>query len=83
MFGLLALLQCGILNTWCTHLPKGADSRYSIRSILVIRGLESTCIERSSTFIVDLDSLKHPDDVKKDEFGKWSYSHMFVGEVRE
>ena len=31
-------------------------------------------VTRSSTFVVDLDSLKHPDDVRKDEFGKWTYS---------
>ena len=28
--------------------------------------------------MVDLDSLKHPDDVKKDEFGKWSYSGSHI-----
>ena len=31
-------------------------------------------IVQSSTFVVDMDKLKHPDDVKKDEFGKWNYS---------
>ena len=31
-------------------------------------------VRRSSTFIVDLESLKHPDDIKKDDFGKWIYS---------
>ena len=35
-------------------------------------------IERSSTFVVDLDSLKHPDDVKKDGFGRWLYSGSHV-----
>ena len=35
-------------------------------------------IENSSTFVVDLDSLKHPDDVKKDEFGRWLYSGSHV-----
>ena len=35
-------------------------------------------IETSSTFMVDLDSLKHPDDVKKDEFGRWLYSGSHV-----
>ena len=28
----------------------------------------------SSTFVVDLNSLEHPDDIKKDEFRKWKYS---------
>ena len=31
-------------------------------------------VERSSTFIVDLMCLKHPDDVKKDMYGRWDYS---------
>lgn len=36
-------------------------------------------IEASSTFIVDITALKHPDDVRKDFFGKWIYSgsHTF------
>ena len=31
-------------------------------------------INTSVTFVVDLNSLKHPDDIKKDEFGKWQYT---------
>ena len=31
-------------------------------------------VEKSSTFVVDLTSLKHPDDVKKDMYGRWDYS---------
>uniref|UniRef100_A0A1X7SN02 Uncharacterized protein n=1 Tax=Amphimedon queenslandica TaxID=400682 RepID=A0A1X7SN02_AMPQE len=31
-------------------------------------------IEESATFVINLDSLRHPDDVKKDDFGKWKYS---------
>ncbi len=31
-------------------------------------------VERSSTFVVDLTCLKHPDDVKKDMYGQWDYS---------
>ena len=31
-------------------------------------------VEESSTFVVDLTSLKHPDDVKKDMYGRWDYS---------
>ena len=37
-----------------------------------------TQINKSATFIVDLDSLKQPDDVKKDDFGKWNYSGSHV-----
>ncbi len=35
---------------------------------------QPTQITKSSTFVVNMNSLKHPDDVKKDEFGKWCYS---------
>ena len=37
-------------------------------------------INASSLFIVDMTKLKHPDDVKKDFFGKWihSGSHTFT-----
>lgn len=31
-------------------------------------------ITESCTSVVDLNSLKHTGDVKKDEFGKWHYS---------
>lgn len=31
-------------------------------------------ITESSTFVVDVHSLQHPDDIKKDEFGIWNYS---------
>ena len=31
-------------------------------------------VEKSSTFVVDLTCLKHPDDVKKDMYGRWEYS---------
>ena len=29
---------------------------------------------QNSTFVVDLSKLDHPDDVKKDIFGKWEHS---------
>lgn len=35
-------------------------------------------VTQSATFIIDLDRLKHPDDVKKDEFGRWNYSGSHV-----
>ena len=31
-------------------------------------------VKHSSTYIIDLDSLKHPHDVKKDNFGVWNHS---------
>lgn len=39
---------------------------------------QPTIVERSSTSVVDLDFLKHPDDVKKDGFGRWLYSGSHV-----
>ena len=37
-------------------------------------------IKANATFVVDITSLKHPDDVRKDFFGKWihSGSHPFT-----
>ena len=37
-------------------------------------------ISASGSFVVDVMSLKHPDDVKKDFFGKWTHtgSHPFT-----
>ena len=31
-------------------------------------------IEKSSTFVIDLDCLQDPEDVKKDNFGIWNHS---------
>ena len=31
-------------------------------------------IKKSSTFVIDLDQLEHPDDAKRDNFGKWNHS---------
>ena len=41
------------------------------------RPLQTQC---SSTFIVDITKLAHPDDIKKDMYGKWLYkgSHTDV-----
>ena len=41
------------------------------------RPLEIQC---NSTFVVDLRNLKHPDDVKKDMYGRWQHhgSHTDV-----
>lgn len=33
-----------------------------------------TDIKQSSTFVIDLDKLEHPDDAKRDNFGKWNQS---------
>ena len=34
-------------------------------------------ITESSTFVMDVHSLQHPDDIKKDEFGIWNYSGLY------
>ena len=31
-------------------------------------------VSHSSTFVVDITKLAHPDDIKKDMYGKWKYS---------
>ena len=31
-------------------------------------------VQSSATFVIDVTSLKHADDVKKDNFGKWIHS---------
>ena len=33
-----------------------------------------TNVTRSATYIVNIQSLKHADDIKKDQFGIWNYS---------
>lgn len=36
-------------------------------------------IRSSATYLINLDRLKHPDDAKQDNFGRWNYSgsHTF------
>ena len=38
-------------------------------------------VTRSSTFVIDVTSLAHFDDVKKDDFGRWEHkgSHLMCG----
>ena len=31
-------------------------------------------VDCSATFVVDISKLAHPDDIKHDAYGKWSYS---------
>ena len=33
-------------------------------------------ISASATYVVNIANLKHPDDIKKDEFGIWNYSGL-------
>lgn len=44
-----------------------------IDSSLICRGRPLN-IESSGTFVIDLDSLEDPDDIKKDNFGVWDHS---------
>lgn len=41
-------------------------------------------IKRSSTFVVDITKLAHPNDIKSDNFGVWTHSgsHPLVFKVR-
>ena len=64
------------------EVPSGVYSGEQILKILLSPHLnkKKIChskpinVNHSSTFVVDLDCLKHPDDIKKDDFGKWIYS---------
>lgn len=47
------------------------DSKLDQQRIALKRPLE---VQFSSTFVVDLSKLAHPDDIKKDMYGKWTYS---------
>ena len=68
------------------EIPKGTYSGEQLLTILLDEeiAVSRICHERpmqiegSCTFVVDLNSLKHPDDVKKDEFGKWCYNGSHV-----
>ena len=37
-----------------------------------------TCVKQSTTFVVNLDYLEHPEDIRKDDYGKWNYSGSHV-----
>ena len=62
------------------EVPTGTYSGEQILHILLTENIdpERICRKRPTqiTFVVDLNSLKHPDDIKKDQFGKWCYSTL-------
>lgn len=39
---------------------------------------QTTLINKYATFVIDINLLKHPDDMKKDKFRRWCYngSHL-------
>jgi len=39
-----------------------------------ICSVRPTSIHKSATYVVDVSKLKHPDDIKNDNFGAWTYS---------
>ena len=39
-------------------------------------------IKSSSTYVIDLDSLQDPEDVKKDNFGIWNYTGSHVNDFQ-
>ena len=62
--------------------PPPKYSAYSIMKLLLDPNIDKSKIAltrpvgttHSATFVVDLSKLNHPDDVKKDNFGKWEHS---------
>lgn len=62
--------------------PPEKYSAHRIMQILLDPNIDSSRIAKkrplqapfSSTFLVDLGQLLHPDDIKKDMYGKWMYS---------
>jgi hypothetical protein len=67
-------------NTPIFDIPKASYSVEKIIDMLLDPGDQSLIckerpidIQRSSTFIIDLDTLEHPDDAKHDKFGKWNH----------
>ena len=47
--------------------------------------LRPSSINWFAIFVVNLDCLQHPEDVKKEDFGKWNYSgsHVFHYQVEK
>jgi len=58
-------------NIQLIHAKNAATRRYiPTNKICSIRPVNIT---KSATYIIDVTKLKHPDDVKRDLFGKWEY----------
>ena len=61
-------------------IPKVQYSAEMVIRMLLDPDMAKICSERptnithSSAFVIDLDKLEHPDDAKKDNFGKWVHS---------
>lgn len=63
------------------EIPSGTYTAEQIISVLLDPIDESkvcckrpTDIRGSATFVIDLDKLEHPDDARKDNFGRWIHS---------
>ena len=62
--------------------PPPKYSAYGIMKLLLDPNIDKSKIAlkrpvgttHNATFVVDLSKLDHPDDVKKDNFGKWEHS---------
>ena len=63
-----------------THNSRNALQDARVCTCLLACGVqnETVSINQSATYVVDLDCLEHPDDIKKDDFGKWNYSGSHV-----
>ena len=83
---LLYYVLCLFYSCPIYEYPVGSYSGEHILNILLNTQIEKerVCTKRpsgitqSSTFVVDLNCLQHPDDIKKDELGKWNYSGSHV-----
>ena len=72
-------------NTPIYEVPTSGYSVEKLASMLLDPNKSNICLERptdirsSATYIIDLERLKHPDDAKRDNFGRWNYSgsHTF------
>ena len=65
-------MRCHQRNMQQNELLK-LDPKIDDRKICTQRPLN---VESSSTFVIDLNSLKDPDDVQKDNFGVWHQKLM-------
>ena len=56
--------------------PKILKSKVCTRTPLYVNG--------SSTYVTDVTALRHPDDIKKDSFGVWTYNeHTLLTFIRK
>ena len=81
----LEKLKCVIFQCSCEPVYEFPPPKYSAEGVIRILlnpdldkskvcTIRPTVVSISSTFVVDISKLAHPDDVKNDNFGIWSHS---------